>query len=468
MELRTKLRNYEVETKSETITASEFFQTKKEFYPNGEIKSLHFEHPAACEFVTSLMEFRRGEVVNEMLAAMKTELALEHMKSPGKYPSELQKELDTLQIRGTLRTAAYGAEPFSPFEEFVQQQLEDMINPLATNMESPRLFEKNKTSINFIENDSYGDITKDILTYIENLSLEGVPILMNETVFKFGQQELTIKRAMIGRIEFKPEQEFMVEERIAEKYLFALNVLHKKPPQELQVFEINYFSQDINRHYLPAERSSSKDSYGLAYRDSIYLFPTSHKVTDEIINEDDENITARVHLEIPVKNMPGTLDHEAGHFIDTNLRLATRPQSEGFATAVEHGFVFKKAANRLNRTYSGEMTPALICKILSAEADKLSITETYNVPATFFCWMYEQLGPDNFNNFYDMLTGRFYEDPKSPLDSVVKEIKSIRTPDTQDDVIKCLDRMPRDHNWKWKSSQELLEDYSKQVNSYIT
>jgi hypothetical protein len=100
--------------------------------------------------------------------------------------------------------------------------------------------------------------------------------------------------------------------------------------------------------------------------------------------------------------------HEIAHFVDDSNH-GTLAHREGFAVSMHCEFNFEEAKqfmrNRLGG-YGRLITAGILENVLGREMPpSLTTPELYGIPGTFFCYVYNKIGPRKFAEWYRLLAG---------------------------------------------------------------
>lgn len=479
IKLHTKLRDYEVKATSEATTAEIFFEHNITRHEDGTLRSVTFSSEAAAQYFGIIASEYRSKAVSTLRDAGETEIALEHFDKPGGYTNKGQEILDDLHASRLMRETTTGAEHDTrenkvtwPGEFITRMNIgsEELIEDYFP----PERKVTDKKIIKFEKGDWYNDMTEDVLAWIESLRTKTTPITLHKTVLGLGKKELVVNRVVLGEIKTTERERFLIEEKIAEKVIFAADILKKPIRREIFVYDAFLFDNmtpDLERFEDVLYSKPANFTAARAFVRGNYIFlnnRTLHIIDENVYDQTTNISTIQTHHEISKKRTVGVIDHEIAHVLDTNYQ-ATLAQKEGFADSMQNGFVFDRAVNSLrsnNAEYGKAITPEMLYEILSNKAEGFVAREYYRIPTTFYCYIYEKLGTDKFMRFYNYITAGEFKSYETGVKKIHEDIKTYEARKYyQGNVLHCLEVMPKDHTWTWNSPEDFVADYIKAVNA---
>jgi hypothetical protein len=483
--LKSEEKKYSVEATEETITAKTYFTRDTQYYPDGNIKSIEFRDKEASDYFNYLLQSLRLKQIMAAYEAALTDIKMEQMTKPGKLEKTPGVVIDILENKGQIYSLFRGEKPSGIVTEALKMAYAN--SPFAVK-NNPFILEG--TKLNFTENEAYPELIQETLDFIYELENGNIPVTKHNVTIELEQGPINIKRSIIGQLSTSPKQKYLIEERVAEKFLFAKNVLHKTVPSEVSIFDTQYYSPEVGKRFANSKATHFIGSIGKALNNKyIYLSPHSKRSLDKLdYDENTDTLNVDYHIEVTQDNVIGTADHEAAHIIDTNVQLATRPQAEGFARSIDNGLRFTKTLDRLRGKevlddeqmsadmkkkvqkmrylyyYDNEITTKKMMQIFSSKPPHyLNNQEIYDIPATFYSWIYEQLGPEAFSQFHDDITGKTEEG-----NQVVEYLESLAyiksEPKLKGRLLSCINNLRSNPNWYWNDAKSMLEDYLNAVN----
>ena len=475
--LSTDLRTYEVSATKETQTAEKFFAHTVERDPEGVITAVKFDNEQAAIFFGQITaSYKREAAVSYLAQATEDELNLAHMERVGVPAGGITGTSDRLLKERLVKEAATGTEHDTRSEMLLTPRdlALDTKRKIARTLESyfpSQSPGKNAKEVRFPANDWYSNMTEEVLEWVEGLQKADIEITVQRTSFKTGRRPFVVNNVLLGKVAASPEERFYFEREAAREVIFAAETLKMWAQPELYIYNTALFEETTPRGTLVSRLRSFIETGAYKNRNVIIISDSARRLVDDIEYENGETVGMSSHNRIAMISRSRHIHHEVGHFVDPNKRTATRPQREAFAQSMENGFSFNNALENLklvNSGYEREVTPNLIYFILSTEPKGLSPTEVYYVSSTFYCWLYEKLGPDAFRTFYGRLTGGYFESWGKGLDKLERELEMReQRQHCTGKVLNCLDSLPRDHRWTWESSQECVNEYITDVNQGI-
>jgi len=476
VKLTTKLRTYEVSASKELQPAERFFAHTVERDANGAITVVKFENEQAAMFFGEItVSYRRG-AVSSLAKATSDELALAHIEQAGIPKGGVAGMSDRLYKERLIREATTGAahDPRSEallLPRDVALTVKRQLERTAETYFPPKMPEIDRKEVKFPTNDWYGDMTQEVLEWIEGLQQTGIEVTVQQTQVKTGQRPFVINNVLLGRVEASPEESFYLEKEVAGRVLFAAETLRMRIRPELYIYNTALFEESTSWRKLTSKLRYFNGTSASHSGGKILISDSATRIVDTAGYNDKNTVNLSTHNKISKYRLRNYITHETGHFVDPYTRVATRPQKEGFAQSMEVGFRFDKALQNLRGDGMGcgrEVTPQMLYQILSNEPKGLTQPEIYDVPTTFYCWLYEKLGPDAFKSFYGKLTGGSFMSWGRGLERLKHEIEVEKDKKHfKGNVLHCLDSLPKDHRWTWESPEKLVEEYIADVNRGI-
>jgi hypothetical protein len=476
VKLKAGLRTYEVNATKETQSAEKFFSHTVERDAAGNITAVRFENEQAAMFFGQITyKYRSGMALSYLARATQDELDLAHMEYPGTPVSGIAGVTDkTLKAR-LIQESATGAQHdtrsallLTPRDLLLDERRRLQQKARAYLPTTNPTVDNNQ--VNFPENDWYSNMTDEVLEWIEELQRTGVELTMQRTSIQTGQRPFVINNMLIGKIDASAEDSFYLEKEVSRVALFAAEALKMRLRPALYIYNTALFEEQSPLDSLTSKMSHFMNTRASQSRSMILMSDLAMQVAVTNDDEDAVDVESSKQYRILRNVKRADIQHETAHFVDPNKLSATIPQAEAFARSMEHGFSFKAVVKglRFNWDYDREITPNHLYYIFSNNPEGLTAPEVYGVSSTFFCWLYEKLGPDALRIFYGRLSGSYFEPWGKGVQRLRLEME-YRKPRQhfRGNVLNCLDSLPRDHRWTWENSEQLVEEYIADVNRGI-
>ena len=321
---------------------------------------------------------------------------------------------------------------------------------------------------NFLAQGIYDDFYRDALLWLDTLVEEDIPITIHESKLpKECGFDYTIKRVIIGDVHGTQEEEWKIDETIqksiliasAEFGLYPRGYYDFMPQKNLVVYDTVHLDDNHTKGFLTTQLSHKLRGPGLNITEKGVVFLNNRawpvvenmKTVDEHTNSQVVETTRYIQLQDAVANTR----HEVAHTMDTLAK--TEPQAEGFATFTEAGFdqIETRRMLRTGFEYTNEITKGMLETILSSDppSKNLAVAEIYAVPATFFSWVFENLGSEGFIEFYRRLTGN-------------KKTKGFAS--TKGNIYGSLQNTPQFKKTSVESTEKFVEAYLEYVNQGVS
>jgi hypothetical protein len=290
--------------------------------------------------------------------------------------------------------------------------------------------------------------------------------MIRDTILKVktGEGEIKVYRTTIGGIEGPPENKYSVEQDVLKTMFFCKEKLKFPLRKKLEIFDTAVFTESQDGEFKP-ETNRFMDAGGISYKSKIYINTSADQEITSIVDTPEGGTLVSGAKLVNRRRQSDIASHEIVHFMDVSSY--TRPQREGLATAVEWGFDFDISLRRL-RHYNNAITPDRVKMLMSSKPpSNLTLTEVYSVSASFFCWLYKELGSENFATFYDRISGsagRRYE-KKSIQNQLLGPIDPAPELSWRGNLEKTLDSLPHDYHWTWETSDDLLANFVSDVEA---
>lgn len=474
--LNTTLRSYEVTAYREVQTSEQFFKHEIERDEDGQIRTVHFDNEQAAMLFGQVASIYRRMAIGGLARATTDELALAHYDKAGGYDSKFQGVVDEIYKNRLVREVSTG-KPHDPRNELIllPKDIADTLGNRAKNLTvkysppKPTKEQLDKKGVYFTEDDWYDDMIQEALGWVEGMQQTGVDITVQLTTISTGRP-FHINRVQIGSVQAAPEENFMIECEVARNVVFAADTLKMGMRPGIVIFDTAQFEEVTPWGAYTSKMLDFIGTEASQSRNMIFISESAMRIVDNAQNDQESNtVTFNTHNRIFKARVKRHIAHEVGHFVDREKIPATNPQKEGFARSMENGFVFENAVRSLrgprNLAYGRDITPEFLFRLLSQKPEGAVLPETYDVTSTFFCWLYEKVGPDKFRNFYGNLTGSWNESTRTGFTKVEQDWK-MREKRTKlkGNVLQCLDNLPHDHTFTWDNSNELVAEYIRDVN----
>ncbi len=473
--LRTETRSYEVLANIERTDSKEYFSHHAEFYDDGTLRSLTFKNSDAGDFIISMYRMHRQHTVGQMKEDIADDMHFENYDKPGGYSKTHEDLLANLQINMRSAAAYRGKSPdLTPIA-----QTQEVISSIASHGSKlyseyfPETYtydlSKRLSYINFPENDVLSNVSQEIYEWLQQIQAAEFPVTLQKCTIKSGKYPIYIKHIVLSDLQVPEDQQFLIEERVAEKAFFVADTLQHLPKRIIRIYDNMYFDTHIEGlRYV--NRSKSEDITGtlaVYSRGDIFLNRRASSIIENVIPSEEGDIF-ETKRSIPSSASIGDIDHEIAHAFDTNIKIGTRPQVEAFAVCMELGFDFERTLAHLHEkpNYPDYISAERLTSIFSmSPPEQLKNVEIYRVSATFYSYVYEKLGPRNFTRFYDLLCGSSFETRKKRSAKLMHKIKMLpKELRYEGNIYACIDTLPKDTHWTWNSAQEFIDEYIEEVN----
>lgn len=480
IKLVTESRTYEVSAHKEVMSSKDFFEHTVEYYPRSrEVETVRFKDENACQYVRELFTSYKQQHFKQFMSSMVDQLHLDTYDRPGGYSSTTKELLVDLEI--AIRSDAFFdlAEPDLSFINKLKTLAMQIDAPIAEMIEQYKQYKRkpnqkgaNANEINFAEDTFFSAERDEVLDWVKEIQEKNIPITYQITNVKTERRPIDIKRIIIGEIKAAEDTQFFVEELIAEKILFVIDTLKGFPRKKITVFDNTHMDVIEDEEWSWGAKTQTEWFKGnpASHREGIIFL---HKFGDRVIDSSEVKgniIEFNTHLGIHADSTIKVLNHEAGHATDPFIREATSPQKEGFAVSIEFGFVYKKVARKLrkNSDFAREISVDFLTKVLSsAPPSGLKPVEVYGVPATFYCYIFEKIGPENFMRFYSMLTGAEFSPKGKGYERLGQQLTHIKDElKYKGNMLNCLDALPKDAFSRWGSAGEFVVSYITDINNF--
>jgi hypothetical protein len=471
--LDTETRTYEVAATREVQTAERFFTHTVDRNFDGGIKAVRFDNEQAAMFFGLITgSYRSGTAIAYLAKATRDELDLAHMEQVGTSVGGATGVSDRL-LTGRLINEAAAGKTHDPRNAAllvpgdIALSIKRKLERAAKTYIPPKKPQVDKKEVKFPNNDWYSNMTEEVLEWVEGLQKTGVDISIQQTRIQTGQKPFVINNVLLGNIKALPEECFYFEKEAAKEVLFAVETLKMRIRPELYIYNTALFEE-----VTPWGASVSKlrqfiNTSACQSRNMIIISDSATQIVDAVEYENEEAIGLSTHRRVSKLGLSRFIRHETGHFIDSNVKVATPPQREAFARSMEYGFSFKNSLQnlRFNSVWEREITPWYLYYLFSTDPKGLVPPEIYDVSSTFYCWLYEKLGPDAFRMFYGRLTGGHYQSWGKGIKRLKYDIEvRNRKEYCRGNVLHCLDSLPKDHRWTWENSEKVVEEYVADIN----
>ncbi len=410
---------FAVETHNEEIPSAEFFKMKIERNENGELKSVKFSNFATRDYFLKGLKKLTLDKMYEIYQNERDYYVMGHATKPGAL--DPIKTLDRhLEVSSRIRNLE---SPVSAQDSLPAKIAEGTIQALDfLNYQMDKYFPEQKSTndpktkdelltYEFDESFDLTYIAEEVVDWFRSLEKADIPIEHHRTKIYLRDKPFVIRRYTIGKVKTQEDKEYYLEERAAEKVLFAEEKLGMHTPRDLVFFENVHLDIAKNAGY-DAFKAEPRYTYtskffdlvyrGFAMKNVIFLNPSA--------KETSEGSSSAMSL--IDKTMTRLPDHELGHFINEYQRHSTKPQSEGFSVCIEYGFMTNVILNGLveRSKYSNDVTSDKIKSIMSDKPPKnLVDVEMYYLSGAFLSYTYNYLGPEKFGSFYRLLTGAQFD-----------------------------------------------------------
>ncbi|KKT83374.1 MAG: hypothetical protein UW82_C0041G0005 [candidate division WWE3 bacterium GW2011_GWC2_44_9] len=485
-------RTYEVKTHTEVLPAREFFQRNTVNYQQTDphqvttievdtppldynIKSIEFKNPQAALIFKGLTGHYRHNIISYMKSSLAEEIALARADSVGGYDSKLQLGQDRLYADRIVReiTQKKGHKD----KENIVTLATDSTASLYENLEKKyrSYFPKqsgnngNTNVFTYKKEDPFQYIPREILGWINHIEEANTQIRIQDTLIETGGSTIVISRVTVGEVVQEDDRRFYLEERVAERMIFAAERMGLGLRSAAGILEINDFDA--------SEISGSSPSSAMVFTKTAGFFGNMGKhmlIINPVrripnqLEQQEPQVSYSSHNAIPINVPIEGVNHETGHLVNPYYEL-TKQQGEGFAVCMEYGFSFREIMMDLaQQTYQKPMTSARLASILSQNPKNITAIETYFVTGAFLSWLFEKLGPERFAQFYGHITGGYYETRETGLNKLKHERKvkdEVRHYKGQ--LLHCLKDLPKDHRWTWESERHMLKDFTDSFNTTL-
>lgn len=361
----------EIEIRTSLTDTNHFFAHTIQRHADGSMTDITFENNEAAIMIYRAVNQLTFRTFNSIIEAHSTQEQLESVEKPGTYK---------------------------------QHESEHNSRNLGT-------YEKLET-LDDDEKDIFTGISEDLLKWVEEIQKKNQKVELRSLKLDMGDNRLLkVKHIILGNVSYPADKTYETDRYIVQTLLFCDQVLKCTQKNEILIIENALLdAQDStgkgNTQYEHFTNTSAgavpSDNYiFINHQASQHLVTSSYEAPSNTVATNTKNV-------ISFRHSGDAIPHEIAHLVDPSSAV-TQPIREGFATAVEMEFSFKQAKRTLIRA-SGidleQVSPERFAETLSmTPPENLSASETYYLTGTFFCHVYQTLGPINFMNFYNALTG---------------------------------------------------------------
>jgi hypothetical protein len=473
--------DYEVTYTTHSLGAGDFFNHTVEKDAEGKVTSVVFDNAAARRLIGTLIAQYTWQEVSYLSKASDEEMFSAHAVRPGtRSKLNPRQYFDKLYQEGLLSEISAG-KAYNESSQFLRMP-QDMLGRMRGRYEAlkrkhvnsePKPGTNPARELHFVENNWYNDKVQEVLEWVESLRKNGSTASISLTRIN------TITPFTISKVGVKGQSEvdgsdYRVECAVAETVLFASRELGMPIPEYISVYDISKYD-DLSegdfkispRHLHKSKMSKFLGTSAACGGGVIFLDEVFRRVAVGVgpSPEGGDDEAAHYNNVLIEETLPAVI-HETAHVIDSNAPSATLSQSEGFAVSMELGFVFDRVVRFLrdDLRYGREITSGILERAFSLNFEGLTAVEADCTPATFYCWLYEKLGPENFMSFYGHVSGGFYDPNSSDIEREGGWAQRRDKARYQGNLYTCLDALPKDGEYVWSDSRDLVSKYLSDVN----
>lgn len=384
---------YDIKAKTTECLAKEFFLYDTRKNEHGDITEIEFHNDTAQKYFNGLVSRQIEVWYTDLQKVTDEEFQLAQYNIPGDYskniPGVIKKYSDKIRNRSLIKKV-----------EVPAKELYKM----------------------------YENIFLETLDWLDSLREENIPIHINTSEIETDNGDYEIKRLVIGHSGEKAQDQWLVEEQMTDIMMFMGKYLDLWPKKKiLYVYDTTHLDEQKTKRSLATKLTVKLQCAGMLSNHGIFINNYGTNVVKDTSSEKDSDNIETVKVET-VKTVRTSISasvvrHETTHGIENITK--TTPQSEGLAVMMEHNIDFKAIKDYLRRNikYSNEVTYKKLTDILSQKPPKgLVSSEICYVPASFFAYVYRELGSRGFKEFLYRLTG-YKKTPDGSLGNVEKSLE---------------------------------------------
>jgi len=316
---------------------------------------------------------------------------------------------------------------------------------------------------------SYEMAEIDVAEWIKNMQERKVAVKHLAMSIFVDHMPFTINLVRVGKIVEDEKFQWRTTLRILQAILDIKRKFDiKLPSDSITIFEVLDLEMDSRKLYGDPSQQGLQgcmvDTLGTpAWYDEERKAIMLLALPARLLGQDSQKVVTEVDSDFALR----LVRHELAHYMDRNMtsKTSTREQTEGFARMCDLNFDFEQSIANLREKpvyYGRRITPSQLERIFSNNPDrgKTPKAEAYNLTASFYCFVVEQLGPTVFKNFYGLLAGRLSAHDFSGDFPILTEPRKARGNLTQALNIAC--RGTKDFD-----PEQFINQYLEKINESL-